>query len=191
MPSTLSTPRTRLLAALGGLALVIAACSSSAGASAKPSTAASTAPSAAPSTAAASPAGSGGEEYEVAVANGAVGAFLTGEGGKTLYEFTPDSANTSTCTDACAKAWPPFTIAADDTLKADSGVTGKLTTFARPDGTLQVAIEGVPLYYFAKDAKAGDTNGQGVGGKWYVASPSGASPSGAAPSPAASSSGRY
>ena len=31
-----------------------------------------------------------------------LGAFLTGEDGKTLYIFTPDSANKSTCTDACA-----------------------------------------------------------------------------------------
>ena len=45
---------------------------------------------------------------------------------------------------------------------------------------MQVAINGSPLYYFAKDAKAGDTNGQGVGGKWFVASPD------RAPAPAAS-----
>ena len=32
----------------------------------------------------------------------------------------------------------------------------------------------MPLYYFAKDAKAGDTNGQGLNGKWFVASPTGA-----------------
>ena len=106
--------------------------------------------------------------------------FLTGEDGKTLYVFTPDSANTSTCVDACATSWPPLVVDSTDTLKAGDGVTGKLTTFARPDGTMQVAYNGIPLYYFAKDAKAGDVTGQGVGGKWFVASPTGPLPSASA-----------
>lgn len=182
MRSTRNTSRIRLLAALGGLVLVVAACSNSGAASSAPSAQPSTAASAASSVAASAVAAAspgGGEAYVVAVANGAVGAYLTGEGSKTLYTFAPDSANTSTCTDACATKWPPFTIAADDTLKPDPGVTGKLSTFARPDGTLQVALDGAPLYYFAADTKAGDTTGQGLSGKWFVASPAGgaASPS--------------
>jgi len=169
-PSTI-----RLLSALGGLLLVVAACSSS-GASAS-------APAAQPS-AAASAAGSaaaGGEEYVIAAATDAkLGGFLTGEDGKTLYIFTPDSANTSTCVDACATNWPPLVVDSTDTLKAGDGVTGKLTTFARPDGTMQVAYNGIPLYYFAKDTKAGDVTGEGVGGKWFVASPTGPLPSASA-----------
>ncbi len=102
---------------------------------------------------------------------GAVGAYLTGEDGRTLYTFKPDSANTSTCTDACAANWPPFVVGAGDSVTAGSGVSGTLATFVRPDGTLQVAYNGAPLYYFANDTKAGDTNGQGVGGKWFVAAP--------------------
>jgi predicted lipoprotein with Yx(FWY)xxD motif len=164
----------RIAATFGAVLLLVTACSSSSGASSAPSVVPSAAPSAAASTA------SGGETYTVTVATGAVGSYLAGEDGKTLYTFTPDSANTSTCTDACAAKWPPFTVSADDTLKAGDGVTGALTTFARPDGKMQVAYDGRPLYYFAADSKAGDTTGQGVGGKWYVATPSGAaaSPSG-------------
>jgi len=79
--------------------------------------------------------------------------------------------------DACAAKWPPLTVAAADTLKPDASVTAKLSTFARPDGALQVTLDGAPLYYFAADTKAGDTTGQGVGGKWYVASPAGAAAS--------------
>jgi len=186
----------RLLAALGGLILFTAACSSSGAASSSPGARPSTAPAAttvaASATAAASVAtASQGavEAYVVSIANGAVGAYLTGEAGKTLYTFKADSANTSACTDACATKWPPFIIAAGDTLKPDAGVTGALTTFARPDGTLQVAVAGAPLYYYAGDSTAGDTTGQGIGGKWFVASPSGTAPDSATPS--AKASGRY
>ncbi len=57
---------------------------------------------------------------------------------------------------------------------------------------MQVAINGMPLYYYKADSAAGDTTGQGVGGKWFVASPSGAAPS-VAPSaaPSASTGSRY
>jgi predicted lipoprotein with Yx(FWY)xxD motif len=119
-----------------------------------------------------------------------MGKYLTGEDGKTLYVFTADSANKSACADACATNWPPFTIDADESVKAGDGVTGALTTFARADGKMQVAINGLPLYYFAKDAKAGDTNGQGLNGKWFAANPAGTvpaasgSPASAAPSAA-------
>ena len=191
----------RPFAGLAGLLLIVSACTGSGGTSTAPSIATSplvstlaspigstaVASAAAPaggryggggdaygSPAASGPAASaaaGGETYEVTAATGAVGSYLTGEGGKTLYTFKPDSANTSTCTDGCATAWPPFTASANDTLKAGTGVSGKLTTFARPDGTMQVAYNGAPLYYFSGDAKAGETNGQGVGGKWFVAAP--------------------
>ena len=180
MRSTRTTSRIQLLAALGGFVLIVAACSGSGAASSVPSTN----PNVAASATGAAASSSGGETYVVAVANGAVGAYLTGEDGMTLYTFTPDPPGTSTCTDACASKWPPFIVAADDTLKPDAGIAGTLSTFARPDGALQVALDGAPLYYYAVDTKAGETNGQGVGGKWYVATPAGA-----APSPA--SSGKY
>ena len=41
------------------------------------------------------------------------------------------------------------------------------------DGTRMVTYNDMPLYYFAKDTKPGDTNGQGVGGFWFVVSPDG------------------
>jgi len=54
-----------------------------------------------------------------------------------------------------------------------AGLTGALTTFERPDGVTQVAYAGHPLYYFANDPAAGDTNGQGVGGVWFLLTPAG------------------
>ena len=44
------------------------------------------------------------------------------------------------------------------------------------DGTKQVTYAGHPLYYFAGDSGAGQTNGQGVdgfGALWWLVAPSG------------------
>ena len=41
----------------------------------------------------------------------------------------------------------------------------------RDDGARQWAYKGQPLYYFARDTKAGDKQGEGVGGVWSVARP--------------------
>ena len=178
-----------LLAASGILAILAAACSTSSTGGSPAASAA--APSAAAPSAASS--GAAGEAYEVDVATGAMGKYLTGEDGKTLYVFTVDSANKSACTDACANTWPPFTLDTGETVKAGDGVTGALTTFARADGKMQVAINGLPLYYFAKDTKAGDTNGQGLNGKWFAANPAGTVPaaSGAPASAAPSAAPKY
>jgi predicted lipoprotein with Yx(FWY)xxD motif len=43
-----------------------------------------------------------------------------------------------------------------------------ITVVDRPDGSKQLAYYGWPLYFYAADQAAGDVNGQGVGGKWYV-----------------------
>src|SRR4051812_49725885 len=172
------TNRSRIgfLTAIGGIALALAACSSR-GSGTAASAAAPRA--AAPTTAAsagASAAAGGGGSLTLATGSGPVGTYLTGAGGKTLYIFTKDSPNKSVCEGDCAAKWPPV-IVSGDVPAAPSGVTGALTTFARSDGSMQLAINGLPLYYFAPDTKAGDTTGQGVGGVWFVATPDGALPS--------------
>jgi predicted lipoprotein with Yx(FWY)xxD motif len=173
--------------------ILVAACSGAGGAGAGAVASASAAPVAAGSASAAPSASSAGRgsdyDYgsgsspspaasaaadgavEIGTGTGAPGTFLTGAGGMTLYTFTKDSANTSACGSDCAGNWPPLTVAAGVTPTAGSGVTGLLTTFARADGSLQVAYDGKPLYYFANDKAAGDTNGQGIGGFWFIAHP--------------------
>jgi predicted lipoprotein with Yx(FWY)xxD motif/uncharacterized cupredoxin-like copper-binding protein len=100
----------------------------------------------------------------------ALGPILTDPKGMTLYLFTKDTKpGESTCYDKCAQSWPPFT--ASEPLGLPGRVEGKLTTITRTDGTKQVAYNGIPLYYFAKDTKPGDTNGQGIGGVWFVVHP--------------------
>jgi predicted lipoprotein with Yx(FWY)xxD motif len=177
MSPTPSPFRRRTIAALAGIVLLVSACSS-AGATTAPSLAAAATPG--PSSAS-SPAASSGGAYTVAVATGTVGTFLTGEDGKTLYTFAADSANTTACTAACATTWPPFVLDTGETVKSGDGVTGTLATFARPDGKMQVTYNGIPVYYFSGDTKAGDTMGQGFAGKWFVASPAG-TPGSPAPS---------
>ena len=50
----------------------------------------------------------------------------------------------------------------------------KLGSFTTADGKVQATIDGMPLYYFAADAAAGDTKGQNVGGVWFVVDATGA-----------------
>tara|TARA_R110000787_G_scaffold192886_11_gene304422 strand:+ start:316 stop:762 length:447 start_codon:yes stop_codon:yes gene_type:complete len=44
-------------------------------------------------------------------------------------------------------------------------------TITRVDGTKQTTYKNWPLYYFANDSNAGETNGDGVGGVWFIAKP--------------------
>jgi predicted lipoprotein with Yx(FWY)xxD motif len=174
--------RRYVLALLAVIALIAAACSSSAGATASPSAPASVAPpsvaaSAEPSASAEeSPTASAGagEDYPLAVATVSAGQTLTGENGMTLYIFKADTKDSgkSTCNGDCATNWPPYVLEADETLEQDSAAGGTVTMITRDDGTKQVAYNGWPLYYFAGDKAAGDANGQGLaGGKWVIANP--------------------
>jgi predicted lipoprotein with Yx(FWY)xxD motif len=126
----------------------------------------------------------GGEAYTVTTATSDLGTFLTGEDGKTLYYFAKDTApGASVCETDCLTNWPAFALEDGETVAAGDGVTGVLATFARSDGTEQVAYDGRPLYYFAGDSKAGDANGQGKGGVWFVAAADGSLSGAASPAP--------
>ena len=126
---------------------------------------ASETPSEAPSEAPASAA----TDTTIALATNALGEIIVAADGKTLYAFTPDTAGKSTCYDDCATAWPPLVVTDPAAISAGAGLdAAKLTTVDRTDGTKQVKYGDWPLYYFAEDAAAGDTNGQGLFEKWYV-----------------------
>lgn len=100
------------------------------------------------------------------------GTYLTDAQGNSLYLYTRDTKNTSSCTGQCATNWPPLTVTGKPT--AGEGVAGSLLgTITRTDGSMQVTYNGLPLYTFAKDQKPGDTNGEGVGNVWYLVSPYG------------------
>lgn len=105
--------------------------------------------------------------------NAELGKVLTDSAGMTLYRFDQDTAEPpkSNCDAECAKAWPP--VPADDATAGagiDKALLGEVT---RADGTKQLTIAGWPAYRYAKDTKAGQVSGQGVGGKWYAMAPDG------------------
>ena len=99
-----------------------------------------------------------------------LGSFLVGENGLSLYIFTPDDPGVSNCTGQCADFWPPLTVESGASPTAGSGVTGSMALISRDDGSQQVTYNDQPLYFFANDNAAGDTNGQGVNDVWFVAS---------------------
>lgn len=100
--------------------------------------------------------------------NSTLGKILTDSKGMTLYVFTVDTPNTSNCNDKCATNWPPLTIQSGMSLTAGPGITAKLGTTTRKDGSMQLTVNGMPVYTFFKDSKPGDTNGQGVGSVWFT-----------------------
>ncbi|MCM2389540.1 SCO0930 family lipoprotein [Streptomyces albipurpureus] len=102
-----------------------------------------------------------------------LGKIVTDSAGFTLYRFDNDTASPpkSNCDGDCAKAWP--VVAAAGTSSApgiDASALGEVT---RTDGSKQLTIGGWPMYRFAKDTKAGDIKGQGVGGIWFASAPDG------------------
>jgi predicted lipoprotein with Yx(FWY)xxD motif len=158
--------RARLLAMAGAAAVAIsaAACSSSPSSESGGNGTPSSAPAPASGSAAS------GAALKTATINGVT--VLTNSRGFTLYSFVPDTATTSNCNGACAQFWPPVSGPAT----AGPGVTGKLTTITRSDGSKQAAYNGHPLYTYTADTAPGQANGNGInanGGVWHEVTASG------------------
>jgi predicted lipoprotein with Yx(FWY)xxD motif len=146
----------------GGLALLAAVAAGCGGGSAA---GASSAP---PKTAS-------GQAATLGISSTGIGRILVNSQGHTLYLFKADQGTKSACTGACAGAWPPLLVKGKPTL--GTGLNGSLVhTATRPEGTTQLTYNGHPLYLFAQDQKAGETNGQGVsafGAAWFALSSAG------------------
>jgi predicted lipoprotein with Yx(FWY)xxD motif len=103
----------------------------------------------------------------------ALGKIVIDGKGWTVYRFDKDTVKppASNCDGDCATTWPPVPASDSVQLKGVSkALVGKVT---RKDGTEQMTLGGWPLYRYSKDTAPGDTNGQGVGGTWFVAAPTG------------------
>ena len=163
------TGRFKLLALVAVLALLLAACGDDNTGSTGSSSPTETAESPEPSESAGEE--SEGEEYTVEAASSDLGEIVTDGSGRTLYVFMADTGTESTCYDDCAATWPALTV--DGEPSAEGIDESLLGTSERNDGSTQVTLNGHPLYHFASDTSPGDTNGQGVGGVWFVVSPAG------------------
>lgn len=147
--------------------------STSTSTSAAPTSSAASTPAQSSSSAAAGSAPASTSAAVLSVAQSTAGQIVVGAQGLSVYAFANDTkgSGTSACTAGCATSWPPVTsTSATPTV---SGVTGKVGTIPAANGKMQVTINGMPLYYYSKDQAAGDITGQGVGGVWYLVSPSG------------------
>ena len=104
-----------------------------------------------------------------------LGEVLVNSKGHTLYIFSRDKNGKSSCSGSCAGFWPPYLQHGKAT--AGPGVKASLLgTTRRSNGSMQVTYKKHPLYGFALDKKAGQTNGEGnvaFGGKWYAVSAKG------------------
>jgi predicted lipoprotein with Yx(FWY)xxD motif len=115
---------------------------------------------------------------------------LTNAKGFTLYWFVPDTSTKSNCNGSCAQIWPPVTGPAT----AGSGVTGKLGTITRSDGSTQATYDGHPLYTYTADTAPGQANGNGInasGGVWHEVTASGAAAPASSPSASSGGGGGY
>ena len=94
------------------------------------------------------------------------GVFV-GPNGMTLYTFDRDTMGSgkSVCNGPCATNWPPLMAS------ASASATGDWSVATRDDGSKMWAYKGKPVYYWVKDAKAGDRTGDGVNNAWRLARP--------------------
>jgi predicted lipoprotein with Yx(FWY)xxD motif len=154
--------------ALAAVALALLGTTACGGGSGSPyggSTSASASPSESGSTGAATALGTATDD--------AHGDFLVDQDGVSLYLYTPDAAGDSTCYDACAKTWPPLLADTADVTAGGAVDASLIGTTTRTDGTTQVTYNKWPLYLYAGDQAAGDTNGQGVQNIWFLMTPGG------------------
>jgi predicted lipoprotein with Yx(FWY)xxD motif len=97
------------------------------------------------------------------VVDSSLGKIYVDSRGFTLYTYTADSENTSTCTGGCAVAWPPYLVQENQVANNE-----KLAEITRPDGKKQWAYAGQPLYFYAADRAPGETKGEKVANVWFV-----------------------
>ncbi len=161
--------RTIAITVLLVLSLLLAACGSSSSNSYGSSSAAGSTGGTTPTTAPATSAPV--IKTATATVKGTSQTILTNAKGMTLYYFTPDTATTSACTGGCATTWPPLQFQGSGTPTSTTSLPGTLSAASDGNGT-QVEYNGHPLYIFSGDTAPGQTNGEGILGKWFVASSS-------------------
>jgi predicted lipoprotein with Yx(FWY)xxD motif len=81
------------------------------------------------------------------------GAIVATKGHLALYTWNQESDKKVHCTGACAKTWPPMTVAHGAMIaKHVAGIMGTFGEIMRADGRTQVTLGGRPLYTFHGDS---------------------------------------
>jgi predicted lipoprotein with Yx(FWY)xxD motif len=147
--------KTWILAVSAAVALVLAGCTSS---SDDRSSSGST------SSGAAAP-----DDVALKTGDSIVGSIVVDAQGRTVYSFGKDTAGsgTSACSGECLANWPAATADSASPQVSDK-VTGQVGTITRDDGSVQLTLNGLPLYLYTGDKATGDINGQAFQGVWWV-----------------------
>jgi predicted lipoprotein with Yx(FWY)xxD motif len=105
-----------------------------------------------------------------------VGTYVTDSAGMTLYRSATDSTNPpqSNCNSRCAEVFPPMLVNGSAKIYLSGIDASTVGVMRRPDGTVQVTINGSPVYYYSQD-RSGQINGQGVSNTWSAVNPKGGS----------------
>jgi predicted lipoprotein with Yx(FWY)xxD motif len=159
--------RSHLLAAgmaVGALTLVTACGALSSGSADAPATTAATPSSAMSANAMAD----GPAAMTLRAEQTGLGAVLATGSGLTLYYYTGDQPGSgiSACTGSCAVSWPP--LIAPVQIPPGVKLAGPVGQITRPDGLMQVTVDGYPIYRYTGDTAPGQANGNGVSGTWHV-----------------------
>jgi len=150
-----------LIAGTAAIALTLAACSNSS---------TSTPPAGGGTSTSSSPGGSASTVKTMQ--DPTYGTILTDGQGNTLYLFETDQGTKTSCTTGCSSTWPALTVTGQPT--AGAGVdASKLGSAKQDDGSMQVTYNGHLVYRYSGDTAPGQTNGEGIGGVWFVVSASG------------------
>ena len=136
-------------------------------------------------------AGASSSQMHLVNVSGFPGA-LANQASKTLYVLSVEKGAKLKCKGSCLSAWIPLTVK-DSVSKVSLGadVKGKIGFVARSSTTKQITFNSFPLYTFAGDSAARESNGEGKsfdGGKWYIVKAASTSP-GTTPIVKAASSG--
>ncbi len=111
--------------------------------------------------------------------NATLGDILTDKEGRTLYYFANDATSANNCTGNCELVWPVFNVENLSAEKLGSGLDlSDFNTITTGSGKKQLTYKDRPLYYYAPAVSGkntqeapGQTNGENVGGVWFVAKP--------------------
>jgi len=135
-------------------------------------------------------ASSGGDTVSVAEIEG-TGNVLVDSSGQALYASEQETAAGKVlCTGACNSFWQPLTVSGGT---PSGSVPGQLGVMKRPEGSMQVTFNGMPLYTFTQDGPEEVTGDgfkdafEGENFTWHVVSTGGGSAQSGESSEAASS----